>query len=41
VTGVPKLVLVVKPLARLAELVTVTPTVRDAINIEVGYGAGS
>jgi hypothetical protein len=41
VTGVPKLVLVVKPLARLAELVTVTPTVHDAINIEVGYGAGS
>ena len=41
VTGVPKLVPVVKPLARLADLVTVTPTAHDAINIEVGYGTGS
>ena len=41
VTGVPKLVPVVKPLARLADLVTVTPTAHDAINIEVGHGTGS
>ena len=41
VTGVPKLVLVVKHLARLADLVTVIPTAHDAINIEVGYGAWS
>ena len=41
VTGVPRLVLVVKPLARLADRVTVTPTAHDAINIEVGYGTGS
>ena len=40
-TGVPKLIAVVKPLARLADLVTVTPTARPSINIEVGHGAGS
>ena len=33
--------LVVKHLARLADLVTVIPTAHDAINIEVGYGAWS
>ena len=41
VTGVPKLVPVVKPLARLADLVTVTPTAHDAINIEFGDGGGA
>ena len=41
VTGVPKLVLVVKPLARLADRVAVTPTAHEAANIEVGDGAGS
>ena len=41
VTGVPKLVPVVKPLARLADLVTAGPTAQHAINIEVGYGTGS
>jgi hypothetical protein len=40
VTGVPKLVLVVKPLARLG-LVTVPVAARLAINIEVGHGAGA
>jgi hypothetical protein len=38
---VPKLVAVVKPLACLADLVTVAPTARHAINIEVGHGDGS
>ena len=37
----PKLVGVVKPLARLADLVIVAPTARHAINIEVGHGDGS
>jgi hypothetical protein len=41
VTGVPKLVAVVKPLARVADRVTVAPTARHAIHIEVGQGAGS
>ena len=41
VTSVPKPVPVVKPLARLADLVTVTPTAHHAINIEVGYGTGA
>ena len=40
VTGVPKLVLVVKPLARLG-LVTVPVAARHAINSEVGHGDGS
>jgi hypothetical protein len=41
VTGLPKLVAVVKPLARVADLVTVAPTAHHAIHIEVGQGAGS
>ena len=41
VTGVPKLVPVVKHLACLADLVTVAPTARHTINIEVGHGDGS
>ena len=39
-TSVPKLVLVVKPLARLG-LVTVPVAARHAINSEVGHGDGS
>jgi hypothetical protein len=40
VTGVPRLDLVVKLLARLADLVILGPTARPTINIEVGHGAG-
>ena len=40
VTGVPKLVAVVKPLARVADLVTVTPTAHHALHFEVGQGDG-
>ena len=40
VTGMPKLVPVVKHLARLADRVTVAPTARHAINVEVGHGDG-
>ena len=41
VTGVPKLVAVVKPLARVADLVTVAPTARHSFNVEFSHGAGS
>jgi hypothetical protein len=41
VTGEPKLVLVVKHLACLADLVTVAPTARHSFNVEFGHGAGS